>query len=125
MKDLLPSTEHEFAFGDGHRQGMGRASCLQMRVAIAIVPGLLMAVVTAGWNELVENCRQIAFQARLEFNRTQRRLTCRLPTLRTYFYGTSSNTSPMDSDSQISKIESSLVSLNISRICSLGAISLR
>ncbi len=46
-----------------------------MRVAIAIVPGVLMAVVTAGWNELVQNCRQIAFQARLEFNRTQRGLT--------------------------------------------------
>src|SRR6266852_9299866 len=43
-----------------------------MRVAVSIMPGLLVAVITAGRNELVQNCRQILLQARLEFNRTKR-----------------------------------------------------
>ena len=72
MKDLLPSPEHELALGDGHRQRWAEQRCLEMRVAVAIMPGLLVAVITAGRNELVQNCRQILLQARLEFNRTQR-----------------------------------------------------
>src|SRR6266568_7541595 len=72
VNDLLPSTEQELAFGDGYRQRWAEQRCLEMGVAVSIMPGLLVPVITAGRNELVQNCRQVALQARLEFNRTQR-----------------------------------------------------
>lgn len=37
-------------------------------MGIAVMPGLLMAIVTTGRDELVENLRHIAFEAGLELN---------------------------------------------------------
>jgi hypothetical protein len=44
-----------------------------MRVAVAIVRRLLMTVVAAGRNELIQNSGQIMLQSWLELNRTDRR----------------------------------------------------
>jgi len=41
-----------------------------MRVAVAIVAGLLMTVVAAGRNELIQNGGQVMLQYWLELNRT-------------------------------------------------------
>ena len=43
-----------------------------MRVAVAIVPRLLMTVVAAGRNELIQNGGQVMLQSWLELNRTDR-----------------------------------------------------
>ena len=40
-----------------------------MRMSIAIVPGLFVAVLTARREELVEHCRQVLLKSGLEFNR--------------------------------------------------------
>jgi len=45
---------------------------LQMRMTVAIVPRLFVAVVAARWNELVHNCGQVMLQTRLKFNRAER-----------------------------------------------------
>ena len=37
-------------------------------MTIAVVPGLFVAVVAAGWNELVKNFRQIALETGFEFD---------------------------------------------------------
>lgn len=44
-----------------------------MRVAVAIVPRLLMTVVAAGRNELIQNGGQVMLPSWLELNRTDRR----------------------------------------------------
>ena len=44
-----------------------------MRVAVAIVRRLLMTVVAAGRNELIQNGGQVMLQFWLELNRTDRR----------------------------------------------------
>ena len=43
-----------------------------MRVAVAIVPRLLMTVVAAGRNKLIQNGGQVMLQSWLELNRTDR-----------------------------------------------------
>ena len=42
-----------------------------MRVAVAIMPCLFVAVVAAGRNESVQNGGQVMLQPRLEFNRAE------------------------------------------------------
>src|SRR5205809_2865103 len=44
-----------------------------MRVAVAIMPRLLMTIVAAGRNELVQDGGQVMLQSWLELNRTDRR----------------------------------------------------
>ena len=44
MEDLLPSTKYELSLGDGHGQRWPKQRGLQMRVAVAIMPGLLVGV---------------------------------------------------------------------------------
>jgi len=68
VKNLLPGSEHQLAFGNGHGQRRAEQSGLQVRMAVAVVPGLLVAIVAAGRNELVEDGRQVALQPRLKFN---------------------------------------------------------
>jgi hypothetical protein len=41
-------------------------------MAIAVVPGLLVAVILAGRHESVQQLGQISFQSRLKFNRPDR-----------------------------------------------------
>ena len=44
-----------------------------MRVPVAILPSLFVAVVSARWNKPVQDSGQIMLQARLELNRADRR----------------------------------------------------
>src|SRR6185369_3774439 len=46
-----------------------------MRMRVAIMPGLLVAIVTAGRNEFVQYGRQVALQTRLELDRAHSSLT--------------------------------------------------
>src|SRR5207244_1733929 len=43
---------------------------LQVRVAVAVMPSLLMAIVAAGREQLVEHGRQVLLETRLEFDGT-------------------------------------------------------
>ena len=69
MEDLLPGAEDELALGNGHCERWPEQRGLQVRVSVAIVPSLLVAVGTAGRNELVQNGWQIVLQSRLELDR--------------------------------------------------------
>src|SRR5690242_12637231 len=68
QKNLLPGAQHQrtFAERDGHRLPQQRG--LQVRVAVAIMPGLLMAVVSTGRDEFVKYLWQIALQAGFELD---------------------------------------------------------
>jgi len=59
VEDLLPGTERQLTFADRHGQRWAEQGCLQMRVAVAIVPGFFMTVLTAGRDELVQEGGQI------------------------------------------------------------------
>ena len=69
MKDLLPGTEHEFAVADRHGNLLTERGRLQVRVPVAVVPGLFMAVIPTGRHKFVEDGWQVFLQARFEFNR--------------------------------------------------------
>ena len=69
MKNLLPGAEHQLALFNRDHERWSEHRGLQMRVAVAIVPGLLVAVVAAGREQLVQDCGQILLQARFKFNR--------------------------------------------------------
>ena len=68
VKDLLPSAEHEPAVAHGHRQARTEQRRLQVGMAVAVVPGLLVGVVPAGGNQAPQKRRQVLLQARLELN---------------------------------------------------------
>ena len=59
VKNLLPRAQNQFPVPNRNRKRGAKHSCLQMRMAVTIVPGLFMPVGAAGWKELVENCWQI------------------------------------------------------------------
>jgi hypothetical protein len=59
MEDLLPGSENEFAFSDGHRQRWAKQRGLQVRVSVAVMPGLLVAIAPIGRDELVQEGGQI------------------------------------------------------------------
>src|SRR5262245_29176271 len=66
MDELLPSAQHQPACTDRHRQRRAQQRRLQVRVAVAIVPSLLVAVTATRRNQAVKQLRQVASQARLE-----------------------------------------------------------
>ena len=68
VEDLLPGSEHRLSFVNGDGERGPKQSGLQMRVAVAVMPGLLVAIAAAGRDELEKNFRQIALQARFEFD---------------------------------------------------------
>lgn len=68
MKDLLPCAEDGLAVSKRNRQRRAEQGGLEMGVAIAIMPGLFVAVVAAWRDELVEDFGKIAFESRLEFD---------------------------------------------------------
>ena len=70
VKDLLPGTENGAGVADGDRDRWAQPSGLQVRVAIAIVPGLFMAVGWARRNQLIKNLRKIPFETGFEFDRS-------------------------------------------------------
>src|SRR6516162_4767213 len=59
MEDLLPGTKYELSLSDGHGQRWPEQRGLQMRVAVAIMPGLLVAVSATGRNQLIQDGGQI------------------------------------------------------------------
>src|SRR5215468_3558579 len=68
VKDLLPPAQHWLAFCDRHGQRWTKQSSLQMRVSVAVVPGLFVSVTAAGRDEFVENLWQVALESRLKFD---------------------------------------------------------
>ena len=73
MKDLLPGTQNELSVRNGYGQRWPEECRLQVRMPVPVVPRLLMTVVAAGRNELVQNGGQVMLQSWLELNRTDRR----------------------------------------------------
>jgi hypothetical protein len=51
VKDLLPGAEHGLAVTHGHGQARTEQRRLQVVMAVAVVPGLLVGVIPAGWNK--------------------------------------------------------------------------
>src|SRR5215469_3302008 len=72
VKDLLPRPKNQLAIRDGHGQRRPEPCCLQVGVAVAVVPCLLVAVAAAGRDQLIQKRGQVLLQPRLEFNRTDR-----------------------------------------------------
>jgi hypothetical protein len=54
VKDLLPSAEHRLTITHGHRKARTEYCRLQVGMAIAVVPRLLVGVVQAGWNQATQ-----------------------------------------------------------------------
>jgi hypothetical protein len=71
VEDLLPSAELECAISHRHGKRWPKDRGLQVRVAVAVVPGLFVAVVAARRKELIKHGRQVALKPRLEFNGPQ------------------------------------------------------
>ncbi len=53
VDDLLPCAQHGFTVGHGHRERWPHKRGLQVRMAIAIVPGQFVAVVAARRDQAV------------------------------------------------------------------------
>jgi hypothetical protein len=70
VKDLLPGSENKLAICDRYTQRWTEQGCLQMGMPVAVVPSPLVAITAAGWNQLVQNRRQVSLQSRLELNRS-------------------------------------------------------
>src|SRR5262245_59778893 len=72
VEDLLPRPQHRLAAGDGDGQRRAEDGRLQVRVAVAVVPGLLVAVLPRRREQPVQGRRQVAAQARLELDGADR-----------------------------------------------------
>ena len=68
VKNLLPGAQHQLAVGDGHAERGAQQRGLQVAMAVAVVPGLLVAVLAAGRDQAVEQFRQVALESRLELD---------------------------------------------------------
>src|SRR5579864_5517283 len=75
VKDLLPCTQDGFAVGNWYRERWPEQRCLQMRMTVAIMPSLFVAIVAAGRDELVENSGQIMLKPWLELDCANRGCT--------------------------------------------------
>ena len=82
VEDLLPGAQDELAVADRHGQVRAEPTGLQVRVAVAVVPGLLVAVVAAGRDQLVQQSRAGPVAARARTRSCRR--TPVLPTLNTW-----------------------------------------
>ena len=68
MDDLLPRAQERLAVAHGRRKRRAQERGLEMRMAVAVVPGHLVAVIAARRNQAVEHLGQVAFEARLELD---------------------------------------------------------
>lgn len=68
MEDLLPGAENGLPFTHRHCQARTEQRRLQVGMAIAVVPGLLVGIVPAGWNQPPQKRGQVLLQARLELD---------------------------------------------------------
>ena len=73
MEDLLPGAQCQGALLDRHGKRRTEDRCLKMGMAVAVVPGLLVSVIAARREQLVQHRRQVPFQAGLEFDGPHRR----------------------------------------------------
>jgi hypothetical protein len=48
VKNLLPRSQNQFALFNGYGQRGSKPGCLEMGVSVAIMPGLLMPVISDG-----------------------------------------------------------------------------
>ncbi len=64
---LLPGAQHQRTIPHGDRKIRPQERRLQMRMAVAVVPGLLMAIVATGREKASQFRRQIVDQTRLKF----------------------------------------------------------
>lgn len=72
MEDLLPGPEKELSIRNGHCKRWSEKRRLQMGMAVAVVPGLLVAIVAAGRDEFIENRGHVRAQTWFKFNRANR-----------------------------------------------------
>jgi len=73
MEDLLPGTENQLAIRDRHGQRRSEQCCLQVGIAVAIMPSLFVAIVAVRRDQLIQNGGHVSLQPGLELNRTDRR----------------------------------------------------
>jgi hypothetical protein len=59
VKDLLPGAKHGPAVAHRHRQARTKQRRLQVGMAVAVVPGLLVSVIPAWWNKPPQKRRQV------------------------------------------------------------------
>src|SRR5579859_4670723 len=71
MKDLLPGAQHWPAIRDRDSERLAKQSSLEVRVAVAVVPGLFMTIGAAGRDQLVENGGHVLLKSGLELNRSE------------------------------------------------------
>jgi hypothetical protein len=60
MKNLLLCSKNQLALLNGYGQGWSKPGCLEMGVSVAIMPGLLMPIVSTGWNQLVQQLGEVS-----------------------------------------------------------------
>jgi len=78
MENLLPGAQDRFSTGHRHGQGRSQQRGLQMRVAVAVVPGAFVSVIAAGRDEFVQQVRQVFHQARFKFDGARRAINGRV-----------------------------------------------
>ena len=69
MEDLLPGAKDGSAIVEGDSERRPHPGGLKMGVGIAVMPSLLVAIVAARWNELVEDFRHVPLEAGFELDR--------------------------------------------------------
>ncbi len=73
VEDLLPGSQDKGPVLYRHRERRTQHSCLQVRMAIPVMPGLFVPIVAARGKEPVQSIRQIFLESRLEFDGPDRR----------------------------------------------------
>jgi hypothetical protein len=72
MKDLLPSPEDQLSIGDRHGERRSEEGGLQMGMAVAIVPCLLMTIIAAGRDQFIQDGWHVGAQPGFKFNGADR-----------------------------------------------------
>jgi hypothetical protein len=68
VEDLLPGAKDRFAVRQRNGERGAEQRGLEMRVPVAVVPGLFVSVVARRRDQLVENFREVALESRFEFD---------------------------------------------------------
>src|SRR5438067_1984804 len=75
VKDLLPGTKFQASVRDRNGETWPKPGCLQVRVPVAIVPCLFVTITGAGWDQPVQQVRQVFPKSGLELNGADGRRT--------------------------------------------------
>jgi hypothetical protein len=68
QEDLLPGAKHKAAVFDWHSQAGAEQGGLKVGMTVAVVPGFLVSIVSAGRDEPVQHCGQVFLEAGLELD---------------------------------------------------------